>query len=248
VSDHHQLTGAQAISERLISNPESVRFLLVSKGRLTSAEEALVKSAQSLDVGLRFESENDLRRMGQGGEEHRVLALVGRNPEADLNSMMEAPGIVWLLSGVQYPANVGVAARTVEVAGAAGLVVDGDFTREMRHKAMRIAMRPERFMPVCWESSQSAIAAARRAGRQVIAVEHGGQKGPWSVDLTVPTLLVAGAERDGISEEVLALCDTRVTLPSPGFIPAYNLQIAVAMVSAEVLRQQASCPNPPPVQ
>lgn len=237
----HQLTGVPEIAAALSTRAKELRFLLVSKGELSVDESALVERAEAAGVTIRFESENDLKRMGQGSKEHRVLALVGRRPNASLNEIMTAPGLVWLLSGATYPANVGVTARTIEVAGGNGLIIDGDFTREMKHKAMRIAMRPERFMPIFWESSVTGIEAAREAGRRVLAIEHGGVHAPWQVDLTQPTLLVAGAENDGIATELLDSCDQIVTLPSPGFIPAYNLQIAVAMVTAEHLRQQASC-------
>ena len=51
-------------------------------------------------------------------------------------------------------------------------------------------------------------------------------------------LLVVGAEKEGVSEQVLAAADACVLLPMDGFVPSYNLQVAVSVVAVEALRQR----------
>jgi TrmH family RNA methyltransferase len=233
-----QLTGPEAIASALAAG-ESIGLLLVRKGPLSTEAKAVVAQAQAAGIPLRMESVNDLRRMGRGTQDSEVLALVGRHPEHDLAQLMAGDGAVWLISGGAYPANVGVTIRTVEVSGAAGLVIDGEFTRKMKHLAMRVAMRADRFMPVLWESSLVAIEQAKAAGRPIVALEDTGTLAPWDVDLSGNPLIVVGGERDGIVPEVLACCDSIVRIPMPGFIGSYNVQIAVSMVAAERLRQRS---------
>jgi tRNA G18 (ribose-2'-O)-methylase SpoU len=50
-------------------------------------------------------------------------------------------------------------------------------------------------------------------------------------------LLVIGGETRGIPAPLLARCDEVLRIPMAGFIPAYNLQAAMAAVAAERLRQ-----------
>jgi tRNA G18 (ribose-2'-O)-methylase SpoU len=98
-------------------------------------------------------------------------------------------------------------------------------------------MRADWYMPVFWERADLVIAAARAAGHRVFAIENTGPVLPWEVDLTGPSLFVVGGEAEGIPEAVQAQCDEVLRLPMAGFIPSYNLQAAVAVVSVERLRQ-----------
>ena len=50
-------------------------------------------------------------------------------------------------------------------------------------------------------------------------------------------MLVVGAENAGVSKEVLDAADEIVRLPMPGFIPSYNLQVAISSLAIERLRQ-----------
>ncbi len=64
-----------------------------------------------------------------------------------------------------------------------------------------------------------------------------GGKAPWDTDLTGDVLLVVGAENAGVSKEVLDAADEIVRLPMPGFVPSYNLQVAISALALERLRQ-----------
>ncbi len=233
-----QLTGPEAIEEAMGAGV-SLGLLLVRKGPLSDAAQRVVARARAAGVPIRMESVNDLRRMGRGSQDSEVLGLRGRNPGYNREQLLGEDGVVWLFAGASYPANVGVAIRTIEVSGAAGLIIEGEFSRKMKHLAMRVAMRADRFMPVLWDSAQDTVSQAKEMGRTVIAVEDSGIQAPWGANFAGNPLIVVGGERDGIPPELLSQCDEVVRIPMPGFIGSYNVQIAVAMVSAECLRQRA---------
>ena len=69
-------------------------------------------------------------------------------------------------------------------------------------------------------------------------MEDVGTHGPWEEDLTGDVVLVVGAEKEGISQHVLDSADACVLLPMDGFVPSYNLQVAVSVVAVEALRQR----------
>jgi len=138
---------------------------------------------------------------------------------------------------------VGFAVRTAEVSGAEGLIVDATFNHEARSRVSHVSMGADRVMPVLWASTEQALAAARATKRRVIALEavdHVRTQPLWEVDLTGNVLLIAGNERDGIDEALLARCDALASIPMAGFVPSYNLHAAIAAVAAERLRQVAS--------
>ena len=87
------------------------------------------------------------------------------------------------------------------------------------------------------------LRAAKANGFRIVAAEDVGTKGPWDEDLTGNILLVVGAEREGVSPKVLEAADAVVKLPMDGFVPSYNLQVAVSVLAVEALRQRQSLGN-----
>jgi tRNA G18 (ribose-2'-O)-methylase SpoU len=51
-------------------------------------------------------------------------------------------------------------------------------------------------------------------------------------------LCIVGSEREGISQWLLEEADEVIRLPMAGFVPSYNLQVAVSVVAVEALRQR----------
>jgi TrmH family RNA methyltransferase len=231
-----QLAGPEEI-EAALDAGEPVRLLLAASDTGDPRVKALCERARGAGIEVRPASRASLWRLGKAEPTSEVLALVGRDPRAPMEQVLSAGGAAWLLVGIAYPGNTGFAIRTAEVSGADGVFIDSDFEHEGRREAVRAAMRADRFMPVFWTPSLPVVAAARAAGRSVLAIEDVGSRAPWEMDLGGPVLFVVGGERHGIPAEVLADCDDVIRIPMLGFIPSYNLQAAMAAVACERLRQ-----------
>jgi 23S rRNA (guanosine2251-2'-O)-methyltransferase len=233
-----QLVGADALGAALAAG-DPVRLVLAAHDPRDPAVREAVARAEAAGVPVRRTSANSLWRLGPGDEDTELLALVGPDPAASREEAMAAGGAAWLLVGSAYAGNTGFAVRTAEVSGAVAMFVANDFDHEGRREALRASMRADRFLPVFWEPALEVVRDARAAGRCVLAVEDVGRRAPWDADLTGPLLLVVGGERHGIPREVLGACDDVLRIPMRGFIPAYNLQAAMAIVAGEHLRQLA---------
>jgi 23S rRNA (guanosine2251-2'-O)-methyltransferase len=99
-------------------------------------------------------------------------------------------------------------------------------------------MRADRFLPVVYSTSEEILAAAKSNQVRIIVAEDTGKVGPWDVDMTGDVLLVVGAEKHGVSQLVQDAADEIVILPMDGFVPSYNLQVAVSVLAVEALRQR----------
>jgi len=195
--------------------------------------------AEAAGVEVRRISQRQLTRLSQGPGEPELLALLGPDPHRGLDEALSGARVAWLLTGTACPGNAGFVIRTAEVSGADAVAIDAGFDHEERRSVRRTAMRADRYMPLFYQPAPVVIAAARRAGLRIVGIEDSGVAAPWEIDLCLPSLFVVGGERHGIPEAVLGACDLVLRLPMGGFIPAYNLQAAMAMVAGERLRQQA---------
>jgi len=233
-----QLAGEAEI-EAAIARGDALRLVLVRRGAPGSLA-ALAERLRASGVVVRETSANDLRRMSRTPSPCDMLALVGPDPEAPLADVLARPGCAWLLADVAYPGNAGYAIRTAEVSGAAAILLDCGFDAAGRRLALRASMHADRFFPVRWMAAADALAAARAAGRRVLAIEDSGTRAPFETDLRGPLLFVIGGETRGIPAPLLARCDAALRIPMRGFIPAYNLQAAMAIVAGERLRQESA--------
>jgi len=225
--------------DRKTADGDPISLLLCLDGDLSESSRLLVETARALGIPVLIESEREMRRMSASTESRELIALEGPSRAPTLDEMMSRQGLVVLLVGLRYPSNVGFILRSVEVAGAAGVVLANDWEGTQRMEALRVSMRADRFFPVIESEAVAATLAARRAGRRIVAMETTGTKPPWEVNLVSPTLLVIGGETSGIPNEILAAVDDVVRIPTPGFIPSYNVQAAVGMLLGEWLRQNA---------
>ena len=233
----YQIPGVEDIAEALRVGA-AVRLILVARDASEVEVKGVLRQAERLGIPVRTTSRRAVTRLSANGAAD-VLALVGRDPTAGIDAMIDAGGACWLLVGVAYPGNVGMVVRTVEVSGAEGIVVDARFDGEGRKAALRASMRADKFMPVHWAPPWDILARAAAAGHGIYAIDEAGQHAPWELDLCGPRLFVVGGENGGIAPEILERCHATIRIPMAGFIPCYNLQAAVSAIATERLRQLA---------
>ena len=224
-----QITGEADVINAL-KNGVDIKLVLVDREEDCSE---IIRLCEERNIKVTEGSATDLWRMSANGQQ-KVLALVEREPSGTLEEVFEREGVIWLFDGVEYAPNLGFGVRTAEVSGATAVIINVSKTHEERRTIRRASMRATRFIPVVYATTEEILAACNR--RIVVAEDIGG-KAPWDCDLTGDVMLVVGAENAGVSKEVLDSADDIVRLPMPGFIPSYNLQVAISSLAIERLRQ-----------
>jgi TrmH family RNA methyltransferase len=219
------------------SSSSAVTLLLRREGVLSAEATILLERAQELGIEILVESAREMRRMSDGEDEPELIALAGPNREVGLDDLMASEGPVFILVGLRYPGNVGFILRSAEVAGAAGVVLDTGWQGAEFAEALRVGMHADRFFPVLKSQASVALAAARQAGRRIVALETVGETALWDADLAVPVAILVGSETTGLEAGLLEAADEILRIPTQGFIPSYNVQAVVAMVLGEWLRQ-----------
>ena len=188
-------------------------------------------------------SRTDVWRMAlpakEGEPEHPLaLALVGRKPNLSLEEVFQNGGVIWLLDGVQYATNMGFCIRTAEVSGADAVIISNKMSHSERSAVKGSSMRATRFIPIHYTETENALKLAKENNVRIIVAEDVGTIPPWESDLRGDVMIVIGAERDGVSQESIDAADQIIRLPMKGFIPSYNLQVAISTLAIEAIKQR----------
>ena len=149
------------------------------------------------------------------------------------------PPLALMLDRVQSPFNIGAIVRTASAERVERLYLIETASPDAP-KAAKTAMGTERYLAwTAFDDPASAVAAARRDGYRLVAVELASGATPLhELDLTGPVALTLGNERHGLSASVLESCEDRGFIPQLGRVGSLNVAAAAAIAVYEARRQQ----------
>lgn len=85
----------------------------------------------------------------------------------------------------------------------------------------------------------TAVDHLRSRGFRLVAAHPSPEATDYrAVDLTRPTAIVMGQEKDGLTEEALAAADELVAIPMHGMVASLNVSVAAAVLLFEAQRQR----------
>ena len=144
-----------------------------------------------------------------------------------------------VLDGITEVRNFGAIARTCECAGVDAIVIPEHGSVSVQADAVKTSAGALLHMPVCRErNTVSAVRLLKDSGYKVVAVTEKADINYTLTDYTCPVALVMGSEDTGISDEVIKLCDTFVSIPMFGHIGSLNVSVAAGVLMYEVVRQR----------
>jgi 23S rRNA (guanosine2251-2'-O)-methyltransferase len=184
-----------------------------------------------------------LAKLSRGGVHQGVVADVEDTPASysvgELVRGARGVPLIVVLDGIEDPHNFGAIVRTADAAGVDGVVV------QSRRSAARGGAAAK--------ASAGAVAHARIAEVVNIAraIEELKELGVWtiglageatasyeSIDLTLPSAIVLGAEGAGLRRLVRERCDHLAAIPMLGRVGSLNVSVAAGVVLFEAVRQR----------
>ncbi len=90
-----------------------------------------------------------------------------------------------------------------------------------------------------WLDLVAALRPLQQAGMQVVAAHLASDAVDFrEVDYTLPTAVLLGAERRGISADGEQMADVCITVPMVGMVESLNVSVAAGIILAEAHRQR----------
>ena len=144
-----------------------------------------------------------------------------------------------LLDGVTDVRNVGAIARSALCCGAQGIILPTSHAASLTEDAIKTSAGALHKILLCRTPSvQQAMDVLRLNGIQVLGTQMKGSVPVYECDLTMPSVIVMGAEDTGISKEVIKRADYLIRIPMAGDFDSLNVSVAAGMILYESLRQR----------
>lgn len=143
-----------------------------------------------------------------------------------------------LLDRVSDPGNLGTVLRSIDAAGAAGLILTGDSTDPYHPTAIKASMGTLFSIPLVQLTDFDPVWAWAQANHvYTIATSAKAQQVYWDAPYQFPALLLMGNEQMGLEKDVVDAAAIRVTIPMYGTASSLNLGVATSLLLYELRRQ-----------
>lgn len=146
--------------------------------------------------------------------------------------------IYFVLDNIKSMYNVGAIFRTADALRVKKIFLCGITATPPRHKIYKVSMGAVEW--VGWEYYKSTVEAVEKLKKekvQIIALEQTNKSIDYKkADYKKPLAIVLGHEKNGVSDEVLKLCDLSVEIPMFGYANSLNVATAAGIIGYEVLQ------------
>lgn len=205
--------------ENLIYSPE----ILTSDFGLKLVSELEKKGVRCLRV-----TESAFESFAEKENPQGIAAIV-REKSRTLEEISSANLLVAIVSP-QDPGNVGTILRTIDAAGAGGLILLDGGVKPYHPSAVRASMGTLFWVPFCETSFKEFIFWARSNKKRIIGTSAHATTDFNKVKLdNRPTILLLGSEQKGLLPNQIMECDELISLPMRGHATSLNLAVAAGI-------------------
>ena len=206
----------------------------------------LVAAAREAGVVIHREPMEGLDRRSPGQRHQGVLGEGGAFAYADFEDLVarvveKGPAaLVLALDGVTDPHNLGAVLRSAAAAGVDGVLLPERRSAAVNETVVRASAGTAGRVPVCRVVNLGrALDDLKQAGAWVYGLAAGeGSQSYLGEAFDRATVLVLGAEGEGLHLKIRERCDGLLHIPMPGGVESLNVSAAAAVALFRVLARR----------
>lgn len=222
--------GSGVVPETVYYCPE---LMLDASRQLRVVDEVAARGAEAVQLG-RQAFERVAYREGPDG----FLAVVAAVARTCADLRVGATPLTVLCQGVEKPGNLGAMLRTADAAGAEAVIAADPVTDWGNPNLVRASKGTVFSVPVASDTTHDALAWLDQQGIALVATTPDTDLDYTDVDYTGPVTVAVGAEKYGLTDEVLHHAAYRVRIPMVGRANSLNVATSAAIVIYEAVRQR----------
>ncbi len=238
-----RLYGLNACLAAFAARPQDLRKVYLTEARIAALKPVLAWCAKN-KLGYRIVETLDLDKLSGSKHHEGVCFEMLRRAPLELDALLAAqpggaePALLLWLDGVGNPHNLGALLRSAAHFGAGGVIVPQASSLDLSGAATRVAEGGAEAVPIARVADEAAaLATLRAAGYTIVASVPRDGVDLHAHSLPKRSLLVFGAEGEGMSRAFIDGADLRLTIPGSGAVESLNIAASVAVFLGEYRRQ-----------
>jgi TrmH family RNA methyltransferase len=232
------IEGVRIVGEAVQQNAK-IDSLVVAPDQLTSPfGRELVQQQRQLGVPV-IEVSPSVFESLSGKDGPQGLGAVIKQRWEHINEVHLTSGLGWIaIDAAQDPGNIGTIMRTADAVGVTGLILTGNSADPYDSNALRASMGSVFSLRLVRANFEAFAAWKQRTNYTVIGTSDRASDDYQSIRYETPLILLMGSERQGLSADQMAICDTMAKIPMVGRSDSLNLAIATGVMLYEIFNQQ----------
>jgi 23S rRNA (guanosine2251-2'-O)-methyltransferase len=205
--------------------------------------ESIIQRAKQIALPIERLSALELSRISKHGKQDQGVALDVQAPlHIDLKHALSTASLdrpIFLMDGLNTPANLGMVIRSVWASGASGVILPREGCAPLNPLAVK-ASAGVAIHAAVWHCQSSLEAVQLLTEHQIPIFGLAGEASRSLYDSAWPqrAAWVIGNESIGMSAEVRAHLTDAVSLPMAGHVESLNAAAAASVVAFELSRQR----------
>ena len=211
----------------------SFESLVIASSRLDSdnEERALAESLARKGVDVAVAGDQTFAAISPVRTPSGLVAIAHRHPTTIDAILEQARLFALVVVDIQDPGNLGSLMRVAEAGGVTGIIIAGTSANPFSWKAVRGSMGSVLRLPVARGTSTDVVLEdMRKTNTKVIAAVPRDGWDPDAVDWSGRIALMLGGEGPGLSPQVVAAADERVTIPMQSPVESLNVAASAAII------------------
>lgn len=242
-SDASVVYGVLPVLEALRANIRRVDRILIAEGAKEHRLQEIIDLARRSNIRIDFADRDALAKHLEAGRNHQgVVALTAAASYVTTDELLDGvsgDALVVVLDGVEDPRNLGAILRSVECAGADGVVIPERRAVGLTDTVAKSSAGAVEYVKVAKASNLNRFIEELKDRRiWVVGTSGDAAMNYTDWDWSQPSALVLGAEGVGLHRLVAENCDVLVKIPMYGRINSLNVSVAAGVILFEAKRQR----------
>ena len=236
--------GRHAVCETLGAGRWPIRELYLAEELPVGEIAAALEKGERLGTSTVLTSHERLHSLCGNRDHQGYLARMGPFPYARMKDILaptSATPLYIVLDGIRDAHNFGAIIRSAAALGASAVIAGGAGQSPINGQAARTSAGAVNRIPIALEHTLADVLQKLRAhGVPCIAAVASAETPVWACDFLKPTAVLFGNEGRGIEPEIVALCDSTVSVPLDRPMDSLNVSAAAVAVLYEAWRQRSA--------
>lgn len=211
--------------------------------RLTADNQATIDLLKAWKINYQIVSKDVLNQVTFNHQ--GVIAEISQFPNFKLEQLIEKKidkkpyPLIVALDGLEDPHNLGAIIRTIEAAGADGVIFTKNRSVKLNSTVAKVSTGAI-FNVKCCEviNLTKSLNYLKQQGFWIVGTDASAKTIYSDLKYDFPTVLVIGSEGKGMSRLVSEQCDYMISIPMFGTINSLNASVSAGIIIYEIIKQQ----------